>query len=184
MKGRDNTMENSRPMPVNLSVLYGDTRLWWPGLGSVYYALDVWGLRRDQASHMRSCLDYVLNKVDTNCTVYYTSSLHSGLILVDTRLEFPLMPLFCWSSLISLGRWCHTSPLSDLVRQQTGWAGADGLTAHLDAVFESELVSHISHVGISTYVSTSFEFKTFFSPFQWVSVDHTLRVVELVSSRL
>ena len=39
-----------------------------------------------------------------------------------------------------------------------------GLTAHLEAPFESELVLHISHVGVGTYVSVSFDFKTFFSP--------------------
>ena len=125
------------------------------------------------------CLGYVgveetlgflpaINKVDTNCTMFYTRAFLSApyivdLTLVETGLAFHLMHL-SWSSSISFGQWWLTTFWYIQCCSNHGGVGLMGLTAHLEAPFESELVLHISHVGIGTYVSVSFDFKTFFSP--------------------
>lgn len=74
------------------------------GQGQFIALRDVQGLRRHWVSHLPSCLDYVLNKVDVNCTGFYTRAFLLspnivGLTLAETGLEFYLMPLFFLVSL-------------------------------------------------------------------------------------
>lgn len=110
-------------------------------------------------------------KADTNPAAFYTRALLPAPYVVDlilvteTGLAFPLVPLLCWSPLLSFGLWWLTSFWFIL---HCGSRGRVGLVSSLPishAPFESELVSDISHVRIGTYDSASFEFKALPSPF-------------------
>lgn len=160
-------MENSRPMPLSLAVLYGGARPWCLGPGSVSCAQDMWRPRRDPASHLPSRSDHVLCKADTNPAVFYTRALLPAPYVVDlilvteTGLASPLVPLFCWSPLLSFGLWWLTSFW--FIQH---WLGLMSSLPISHAPFESELVSDISHVRIGTYDSASFEFKALLLLFQ------------------